>query len=522
MQTTTQTQITPPQKDSIFLDDEVEKIISNITLKRPKSAYTQYVLCEIETIKKNNQGKKLDCIEINRKCSEKWKKESEELKKNFHKKYLEDKEKYKKDLELVKHYLFHDYNSNRKNAYTSYRIFLNEKMREGFEKNFDPKIVKKDAQEQWSKMTEKEKKKYFDQKKEIDDWFTRAKNVKNVNSLSVFIQRTIYEAKENNKNPPKLQDIIAGWKALSKIEKVKYEKYAEEINEEKQQMKDIFELTHGIKPKKPIGAFRIFLQEKAKNGELKSLKDGRELWEKLTQEQKDEFLAKAHKCHIAYIYKKMIYKQQIKKIMPKKPGTAFSQFLKEKKGQKYDGKNFLVYFRKVYSTLTQEEKAKYEEKAKELYEKYKKKLEKFEDKVFDLPKKARSPFSLYVKDRMRELHEKYKEKTCAELLKMIAIEWNNLEKSAQDKYNKESEKEVKIFKKQLKEFEQNGYYTKTDGIIIEDDEDEKPKRKSIKRKSANRNKSSTKKGDSSRKSTKSTQIGESTQKPKALKIVLIK
>ena len=95
-------QASTEQKSSIVLDDEVEKIISNITLKRPKASYIQYVSSAMEEYKKENPGKKIELGQFSKKCSETWKTEPEELKKKFQQKYLEDKEKYKKDLEFVK------------------------------------------------------------------------------------------------------------------------------------------------------------------------------------------------------------------------------------------------------------------------------------------------------------------------------------------------------------------------------------------------------------------------------------
>ena len=53
-------------------------------------------------------------------------------------------------------------------------------------------------------------------------------------------------------------------------------------------------MVNGIKPKKPAGAFRVFLQEKAKEKVLHSLQEGRELWEKLSEEEKEKYLKKAH------------------------------------------------------------------------------------------------------------------------------------------------------------------------------------------------------------------------------------
>ena len=498
------------------MDDQVDEIISNITLKRPKNAYTQYVLSRIDDFKSKNKDKKVDLVDLNKECAENWKTLKEAEKSKFQKNYDDEKEKYQKDLELVRHYLFRDYNETNKSAPTAYRIYLNAQMRDGFEQGKDPKDVKKEAKDAWSKMTENQKKVYFDKKKESDDWFSRAKNVNKVNAVSVFIQKSIQSAKDEHKEPPKLAELASGWKALSKNEKKKYQKYAEEINEEKKQMKDIFELTHGIKPKKPLGAYRIFLQEKAKNGELKTLQEGREMWEKLSQEQKDDYLAQAHKCKIAYIYKKMIYKKKIRKMMPKKPGNAFAQFLKEKKGQKpANGESFIVYFRGVFEKLSEEQKKKYEERAEKALEKYKQKMEAFEDKVFDLPKKARSGFTLYIMDRMPDLREEKKNTPNSELLKIIAKEWKDQQNVDQEKYNKKSEKDFIRFKTQLKEFQEFGYYTKSKGKNItpgetDDNSSKKSKKTSKRKKSASRSKSS-------RKSKKSKAEGEksrSKSKPK--------
>lgn len=97
----------------------------------------------------------------------------------------------------------------------------------------------------------------------------------------------------------------------------------------------------------------MFLQEKAKEKVMHSLKDGATLWKNLSEIQKEEYLKKAHKCILAYKYKKMIYNKKIKKMLPKKPGNAFSQFVKEKKGQKIPkGENCLNYWYKVFKSLT--------------------------------------------------------------------------------------------------------------------------------------------------------------------------
>ena len=344
------------QAQPVFEDeDKIDQIMKDITLKRPRNAYTQFVLSESEKQKSQNKDIKIKIAELTSSCAEKWKKLSKDEKKKFEKLYEDEKLKYKKDLELVRHYLFKDFNENIRRAPTAYHIFLSEKLRLGFEQHLDPKDIKKAANEEWNKMTVEQKKVYKDKQKQNDNWFEKAKSIRKITPIALFIQKKVQEAKDAKKDPPQLKDIAPAWKSLSKKEKKTYEKYAQELNEEKEQLQDLYEITQGVKPKRPNGAFRIFLQEKAKNNEIKNLTQGRDLWKQLPEDQKEEYLKKSHRCQLAYKYKKMLYYKQIKKILPKKPGGAYAQFIKEKKGQKPpEGQTFLKYWRSVYEKLTPE------------------------------------------------------------------------------------------------------------------------------------------------------------------------
>ena len=253
-------------------EEKVDQIMKDITLKRPRNAYTQFVLNESEKIKSKNDDAKINLKEFSATCAEKWKTLGNAEKKKYEKLYEEEKVKYKNDLELVRHYLFKDFNDTVRRSPTAYRIFLNEKLREGFEKGSDPKEVKKEAASEWAKMSNEEKQVYKDKKKENDNWFQKAQKIKKITPIALFIQKKIDEAKESHKEPPQLKEIAPAWKKLSKNEKKSFEKYAQELNEEKEKLQDIYEITHGVKPKRPKGAFRILLQEKAKNNEIKSLK----------------------------------------------------------------------------------------------------------------------------------------------------------------------------------------------------------------------------------------------------------
>ena len=510
-------------------DEKIDQIMKDITLKRPRNAYTQFVLNEVEIIKSKNKDIKIDIQNLSSSCAEKWKKMKDVDKRKYSKIYEEEKVKYKSDIELVRHYLFKDYNDTIRSAPTAYRIYLNEKLRDGFEQGSDPKEVKKEATSSWIRMSEEEKKVYLDKKKENDNWFQKAEKIRKVNPIALFIQKKIEEAKEKHKDPPSLKEIAPAWKRLPKNEKKTYEKYAQELNEEKEKLKDIYEIVHGVKPKQPAGAFRIFLQEKAKNNEIKSLSDGHNLWKNLSEDEKEEYLTKSHRCQLAYKYKKMIYNKKIKKLVPKKPKGALYQFLKEKKGQKpANGENWLKYWRTVFSNLSNEQKKKYEDKAEKAIEKYEKQMAQFQDKIFDMPKKPISGFSLYVCDRMPDLKKEKPNQSTQTLIKIIAKEWMEGKKVDQASYNKKAEKDKARFKEQLKDFQKLGYYYKSKSKEKNDEEEKevkkskKSKRKSVSKATSQKtkkNRSSSSKGKtqpakSRSRSKKSQKVGRSQKSKK--------
>ena len=126
-------------KDAELVSDEkIDEIMKDITLKRPRNAFTQFVLNEVEQIKSKDKNASIKISECISKFSEKWQKLKDSEKKKYQKLFEEEKAKFKSDMELVRHYLFKDYNDNVHSAPTAYRIFLNEKLREGFEKGSDP------------------------------------------------------------------------------------------------------------------------------------------------------------------------------------------------------------------------------------------------------------------------------------------------------------------------------------------------------------------------------------------------
>lgn len=450
-------------KGNLDTDDEnkIDDLLENIKFTRPRNAFSHYCSCEFDRLKK--EGSNIPFKNLMNDLGNSWKKLKLEEKKKYYDLYEKEKKEYIKSIEIIRHYLFKDYNGIIRKPATAYQIFLNEKLIDGLNKNLDPKKIKKDASNQWNSMNKEEKKPYFDRKKSNDNWFEKAKNIKKVTPISIYIQKQISLAKEKKQELPKIKEISDKWKSLKNSEKYIYRKYADEINKEREKLQDIYELINGIKPKRPAGAFRIFLQEKAKDKIFNSIKDGKELWNRLTDDEKEKYLKKSHKLILSYKYKKMIYEKKIKRMLPKKPLKAFNIFIKEQKGKKIpNGQSTISYWRAIYENLPKNEKEKYEEKERVDKQKYEKKMEKYENAVFDMPKKPLNSFALFLKDTIPILKEKEENKNLnlSELIKKASILWENSEKEFKLKFEEKEKDDRKRYKSEMKEFQKFGYYIK--------------------------------------------------------------
>ena len=259
---------------------DLDYLITQLTLKKKRSPFNIYISENYEVIKKKNPNFiSSQIFEIlNKNWREKVSKEEKEKYKNL---ANEEKKNYEKEIEIMRQY----YNINlSKEKSTAYRIFLNSRLKEGFKNEQEPEDIKKIARKDWSEMSKEEKLKWQNEKDNIDNWWERAKNSKNISSYCIFIQKKIEDAKEKNEEMLNFDTCAKIWKKMSKNKKKIYEAYADEMNEERKNMREIYEIINGIQPNKPAGAFKIFLSEKIKEGELKGknvFKDGKKMWNEL-------------------------------------------------------------------------------------------------------------------------------------------------------------------------------------------------------------------------------------------------
>ena len=147
-----------PNDSQDFLDDEIEEILDNITLNKPRNAYTHFCISEAKKLRKENKENNIAIGKYSRKWAEAWSKMNDNNKQKYNQMCEREKREYKRSIEIVRHFLFKDYNENVRRPATAYRIFLIEKMFQGFEKYSDPKKIKLDASLEWKKMSPDQKK----------------------------------------------------------------------------------------------------------------------------------------------------------------------------------------------------------------------------------------------------------------------------------------------------------------------------------------------------------------------------
>ena len=459
-------------------EKEINQIISEITLKHGRSPYSLFIMDNYLYEKKEKS--KLSSIEIFKILSEKWHKLDLKEKEKYIKISNEEKEKYKCNIKIIKNY----YNNQKeKSDSTSFQNFFNFLIKKYFNKNKEIKEIKNKAYKKWLKMSNEKQLKWKNKIISPDDWIERSKNTKYINSFVIFIYKSIFESKEKKEEIPKFKILLNKWKNISKEEKKKYEDITKEIISERKKLKYLFEIVNEIKQKKPGGAYKIFLSEKANEGIFKGkkniFKEGREMWNQLSKEEKDDYLNKAKKIKLCYIYKKILYKKNIRKNLPTKPKSSYNFFVSSMKGKNYEkGESFLNMCKREWDKLKNNEKEKFEIEAEKDRIKYESKMKKFQNRIFNFPKRPKTSFQFYIMDKFDIIKKESPDLNNNIILIDIAKEWNILDNELKQSYEIKAENDKERFNIQYSEFKEKGFYTKTQ-IIETNDIDKKISKRKI-------------------------------------------
>jgi len=372
----------------------------------------------------------------------------------------EDKERYQTHLNMVKAYLVPTRSAE---GATEYRIFLNEHLDKAMSDDKDPAEAKKEAKRLWDDMTPEAKREFKDKKKENEEWY-KSNRSGPLSAYTLYCKQQFEDAREKGESIT-MKDIGKSWKSAKSSTKEKFSKWAEELKEEREKDRDAFELATGIKPKRPLGAYRFFLMEYAKEGKFEGnpIKEGPKVFKKLSESEKDRFARMAQRQRLAYQYKMMEYKQQVKKTQVRAP-SAYNHFCSSMKGEVPKDKlevkgGFFNFCFKKWSKMDETARKKYVKMAEDSKREAEKSNKKMESAVFEKPKRPGNAMTFYIKDHYdRVKKENKKLESNADIFKACTEEWSSLSDKEKKKYEKVHEEKMEEYKANLREFEDSGFY----------------------------------------------------------------
>lgn len=445
-----------PYTQGDHIIEDIEDILFDINLKRPGSAYNLYLT---EMMAKDNISSIVDASRI---YPKKWQKLSASEKKKYEELYEREKERQAQHLELVKKHLLQ---KPLKQGATAYRIYLEEHARKAIDNNEDPEVAKKEAAARWKDMTAEEKREYNEKKKDHEEFYeTLKKSNGYANSYSLFVRDQLAKAREKGETMT-FKNVAELWKKQKQSVKEKYYQYAEEFNGERAKHRDIYEISFGLKPRRPLGAYKFFMMEAAKEGKLgkNPIREGPKAWKKLSDEEKEKYQRMAQKEKLIYFVKKREYESQIKKTSSTRPKSALNLFiadLKDKVDSKDIGPNgFFEYCFKKWNKMEESAKRKYYHKAEQQKAESEKLKEEFSARVYDIPKKPSNTYNIYIQHCLSDMKKNNPKKEITELFKLLGDQWRTLSEKQKDKYAKLYEKNLEVYNSNYQEWEENGYYT---------------------------------------------------------------
>ena len=468
-------------KSELLEEEYINNLLADVTLKKPYNNFDIFLKEKFNN--QNSINVNNDIIDNNnntpegdnkifkiKKYKNIWNALSDKEKEEYKEQFLRLNNKYKKEVELVKKYIFKGVDGKLKIKSTAYQIYLNDKLIEGLEKNFDPEIIKKQARVEWKNISIENKKNYILRKKENDTILDLVLKYKNINPFILYVFNILNICKKNKNAPPNMKKLVKDWENLNNSEKNKYEIYIKNLKYDIYNIRHIYESVYGIMPKTPSGALRLFLQEKAKKKEINNIPEGIKLWEKLDINEKEKYLKLSHKYYLAYKYKELLYKKKIKRIYPNKPFGPFQFYLNEKRGIKLSsGVNPIIYWRSQFNKLNDKQKEKYVKLYNESIIIYNKKLQNFNNKIFDLPKPPKNAFSFYITDEFNEVYKKKSDNfNLKEYFELLSKNWKE-NKVNKNKYEKMAYNDMNRYKNQIILFEKFGFYYKNNNYFDYDE-----------------------------------------------------
>lgn len=429
-------------------DANFEDRILEINLKKPTRAYNFYLM----EMKRKSKNVDNNITNISHEFSFKWSKLSDDQKKKYQDMEEEDKNRYQEHLSLVKKHIL---DKPLRESASAFTLFTDEYIKAAIEQEKDPKEARREAREKWKEMSDEQKVKYEEKKDKHTELYEALRSAKGrVSGYTLFVKDELMAARENNLRMT-LIDCAEKWKKTKESIKEKYQQYADEVREERERMRDLYEITFGIKPKRPIGSYKFFMMEQAKEGKFDGknpFKEASKLWNKLSDEHKERYQKIAKKRQLAYIVKKSEY-LSIQRKSAGKASSAFNLFVADMK-DKVEGElpkgGMFEYCYERWNKATDEQKKKYQKLADEQKTEFDKKKEVKEGESL---KRPATPYATFYAEKYTEVKKKHPNLETSQIMKIVAENWRETDNKQKEKYLVEYQKKLKEYRDAMQEIE---------------------------------------------------------------------
>jgi len=242
-------------------------------------------------------------------------------------------------------------------------------------------------------------------------------------------------------------------------------KWQKQKKKKKDKERELYEIATGAKPRKPMGAYKFFLMEGAKEGRFgdkNPIREGPKEWKKLSESEKENYKRIAHKSQLAYAFKMMEYKK-ILKSGTKRPLSAYNCFIKETASKAPASANktqggLFQHMTKQWSKLTESEKKKYHAMAEKSKKEAEKENEANEGRIYDVPKRPGSAWTLFIQRNYKQIRSENKKLDVTEMFAEASSEYKKLTGKELKKLQDEADAASELYKGQMKDFENYGYH----------------------------------------------------------------
>jgi hypothetical protein len=338
---------------------------------------------------------------------------------------------------------------------SAFTLFTDEYIKAAIEQEKDPKEARKEAREKWKEMSDDQKTKYEEKKEKHKELYDALRSAKGrVSGYTLFVKDELMAARENNQRMT-LIDCAEKWKKTKESIKEKYQQYADEVREDRERMRDLYEITFGIKPRRPIGSYKFFMMEQAKEGKFDGknpFKEASKLWNKLSDDHKERYQKIAKKRQLAYIVKKAEY-LSVQRKSAGKASSAFNLFVADMK-DKVEGDlpkgGMFEYCYEKWNKTSEEQKKKYQQLADEQKAVFEKKKEEKEGESL---KRPAAPYATFYAEKYPEVKKKHPNLETSQIMKIIAEQWNELDNKEKEKYLAEYQKKLQEYRDAMHEIE---------------------------------------------------------------------